>query len=82
LAPLRYAATVEAWAGCDRPARQCQGGHVQAWRDDGETTAANGGLECGTHNRWKDRHRYQTFRDPTGVWHTYRPDGTELEPAA
>jgi hypothetical protein len=70
------------WAGCDRPPRQCQGGHLEPFRDDGETTAANGGLECGPHNRFKDRHRYKTWRDPNGTWHTYRPDGTELHPAA
>jgi hypothetical protein len=21
---------------------------------------------------------YRTWRDPDGLWHTYRPDGTEL----
>jgi hypothetical protein len=70
------------WVSCDRPPRQCQGGHGQPWRDDGETTAANGGLECGPHNRFKDKHNYRTWRDPNGQWHTYRPDGTELQPAA
>jgi Domain of unknown function (DUF222) len=70
------------WVGCDRPPRQCQGGHLQPWRDDGETTAANGGLECGPHNRFKDSHNFRTWRDPNGQWHTYRPDGTEIQPAA
>jgi hypothetical protein len=70
------------WSGCDRPPRQCQGGHLEPWRNHGETTAANGGLECGPHNRFKDVHNFRTWRDPNGQWHTYRPDGTELRPAA
>jgi Domain of unknown function (DUF222) len=70
------------WVSCDRPPNQCQGGHLEPWRDDGPTTAANGGLECGPHNRFEDKHNYRTWRDPNGQWHTYRPDGTEVQPAA
>jgi hypothetical protein len=70
------------WVSCDRPPRQCQGGHLEPWRHDGPTTAQNGGLECGPHNRFKDKHNYRTWRDPNGQWHTYRPDGTEVQPAA
>jgi hypothetical protein len=32
---------------------------------------------CGRHNHFKQR-GYRTWRDPTGQWHTYRPDGTEI----
>jgi hypothetical protein len=32
---------------------------------------------CARHNRWK-QHGYRTWRDPTGHWHTHRPDGTEI----
>jgi hypothetical protein len=40
------------WVSCDRP--PSQGGHGQPWRDDGPTTAENGGLECGPHNRFTE----------------------------
>ena len=40
----------------------------------------NGGPACARHNRWKQQHGFRTWRDPTGQWHTYRPDGTEIAP--
>jgi len=64
------------WPGCIH--RRCQIDHVQEWvADDGDTDVANSGPLCGRHNRWKTR-GYHTWRDPTGVWHTQRPDGTEI----
>ena len=41
------------------------------------TNPANAGALCGRHDRWKTR-GYTTWRDPTGRWHTSRPDGTEI----
>jgi len=33
---------------------------------------------CPRHNRWKQQRGFRTQRDPTGRWHTYRPDGSEI----
>jgi hypothetical protein len=66
------------WPGCGLPARQCEGDHVRPWRAGGGTSAANGAPLCGHHNRFKQRHGYRTWRDPDGVWHAARPDGTEI----
>ena len=63
------------WPGCIH--RRCQVDHTVDWARDGPTAAANSGPLCPRHNRWKTR-GYHTFRDVTGVWHTIRPDGTEI----
>ena len=48
------------------------------WADD----APQRGPACGRHNRLKSQ-GYSAHRDAHGMWHVYRPDGTELtEPAA
>ncbi len=65
------------WPGCDLRSGRCQTDHSQPWADDGPTAPTNGAPACARHNRWKQR-GYQTWRDPTGHWHTYRPDGTEF----
>ena len=67
------------WPGCHTSWRYCQGDHTVAHRHGGPTAASNGGLQCGHHNRWKER-GYRTRRDPNGTFHTYRPDGTEIIP--
>ena len=41
---------------CDQPGERCQGDHVQAWTAGGTTTADNGQLRCGFHNRWRWQH--------------------------
>ena len=41
------------------------------------TVPANGGPRCPRHNLIKN-HGYTVHRDPTGRWHTYQPDGTEI----
>ncbi len=46
----------------------------------GPPALRNAGPLCPRHNRWKTR-GYRTWRDPTGAWHTYRPDGTEIQAA-
>ena len=65
------------WIGCDRPASQSQADHVLPHAHAGPTSAANGSPLCQHHNPWKNN-GYRTWRDPQGLWHTYRPDGTEL----
>ena len=79
--PLRDAVLLSAhrctWPACAVPGSACQADHVLPWSQAGPTSTANGGLECGHHNRWKTR-GYRTWRDPKGHWHHYRPDGTEL----
>jgi hypothetical protein len=68
-----------AWPGCHVPVRQSQVDHTIAYAARGSTGAQNGGILCGRHNRYKTR-GYRTWRDPTGTWHTYRPDHTEIAP--
>jgi hypothetical protein len=65
------------WPGCDKQAGRCQTDHSEPWADNGPTSPDNGGPMCPAHNRHKSR-GYRTWRDPTGLWHTYRPDGTEI----
>ncbi|HZN20175.1 MAG TPA: DUF222 domain-containing protein, partial [Micromonosporaceae bacterium] len=40
-----------AFPGCDRPARWCQGHHVQSWADGGPTRLSNIALICTFHHR-------------------------------
>jgi hypothetical protein len=66
------------WPGCGL--HHCQLDHTTGWTDGGVTHPANAGPLCARHNRFKSR-GYRCWRDPTGVWHTYRPDGTEIRAA-
>ncbi len=66
------------WPGCHVRVRHCQIDHAHEWHQGGRTDPANANLLCGRHNRWKTNHGYRVHRDPNGVWHTYRPDGTEV----
>ncbi len=66
------------WPGCGH--RRCQLDHTTGWGDGGVTNQHNAGPLCPRHNRFKTR-GYQCWRDPNGVWHTYRPDGTEITAA-
>ena len=63
------------WPGCGL--HRCQIDHTVGWTHGGVTNPANSGPLCGRHNRFKTR-GYRTWRDPTGIWHTTRPDGTEI----
>ena len=45
-----------------------------------QTNLRNAGPLCARHNRFKTR-GYRTWRDPHGIWHTQRPDGTEIQAA-
>jgi hypothetical protein len=65
-------------AGCRIRGRDCQADHIEEWSRGGATDADNGRMACGHHNRGKN-HGFTTRRDDGGRWHTYRPDGTEIE---
>ena len=66
------------WPGCRVQSGRCQADHLHEWSaGHGPTRTDNGGPLCGRHNRFK-HHGYTVHRDRTGHWHTYRPDGTEL----
>lgn len=69
------------WPGCFVPVGRCQADHIEDWQHGGCTCSTNGAPLCGRHNRWKNR-GYKVWRDPDGIWHTYRPDGTEIGVAA
>jgi len=68
------------WPGCDTPAQRCDIDHVIPYADGGETTQANGALECPYHHRIRHRRPkpFRVTRDPDGTLHHHRPDGTEL----
>ena len=68
------------WPGCGLPANRCQGDHVIEWSDLGDTKPENGAPACGRHNRLKSR-GFRAHRDADGIWHIYRPDGTEIDAA-
>ncbi|CAN5162816.1 hypothetical protein BH20ACT3_BH20ACT3_06690 [soil metagenome] len=75
----RLAATECYWPGCHVPVTDCQIDHLIGWADraGGSTNPGNRAPACGRHNRYKQR-GYRVHRDPTGRWHTLRPDGTEI----
>ncbi|HEY5927823.1 MAG TPA: hypothetical protein VIV11_39325, partial [Kofleriaceae bacterium] len=64
-------------AGCAAPIRHCQADHLTEWGRLGHTNGPNGAPLCGRHNRVKNT-GYRVHRDDHGFWHTYRPDGTEI----
>ena len=66
------------WPGCTIPTSQCEIDHTIDHTNGGRTNPGNGGPFCGKHNRWKQK-GFTVWRDPTGQWHTHRPDSTEIE---
>lgn len=68
------------WPGCDVPGEHCQIDHLIGFtRHGGETRSRNAGPGCGRHNRDKEE-GFSVWLDDEGVWHVYRPDGTEIAP--
>ena len=65
------------WPGCTVPTSHCQIDHTTDYAHGGPTTPTNGTPLCARHNRHKQR-GYTVSRDPTGTWHTHRPNGTEI----
>ena len=67
------------FAGCTAPAAWCDVHHVQHWAHGGPTSCENGALLCERHHTAVHEGGFTVARDPgTAVWHTYRPDGTEI----
>jgi hypothetical protein len=68
-----------AFAGCTAPAAWCDFHHVDHWAWGGETSCENGALLCERHHTAVHEGGFAIARDPgTAVWHTYRPDGSEI----
>ncbi len=65
------------YPGCSTPSSRSVADHSHDYQHGGGTSTANGGPMCNHHNLRKNL-GYETWRDPTGHWHTHRPDGTEI----
>ena len=63
---------------CEVPAARCQTDHMLDWHKLGTTSPGNGPPECAYHNLRKLNRGYQVTRDEHGRYHTWRPDGTEI----
>ena len=69
------------FADCDNPPEWCDVHHEIHWAHGGVTSCDNGGLLCEPHHTACHEGGFTVHRDPgTGIWHTYRPDGTEIHP--
>lgn len=67
------------FTGCTAPASWCDVHHVQHWIHGGPTSCENGALLCERHHTAVHEGGFTIARDPgTAVWHTYRPNGTEI----
>ncbi len=67
------------FAGCTAPAAWCDVHHVVHWAFGGPTSCENGALLCERHHTAVHEGGFTIARDRgTAVWHTYRPDGTEV----
>jgi hypothetical protein len=54
--------------------------HVIHWVYGGPTSCENGALLCERHHTAVHEGGFTIARDPgTATWHTYRPDGSEIE---
>jgi hypothetical protein len=67
------------FAACTAPAAWCDFHHVDHWVWGGETSCENGALVCESHHTAVHEGGFTIARDPgTAIWHTYRPDGSEI----
>jgi hypothetical protein len=67
------------FAGCAAPAAWCDVHHVVHWAHGGPTSCENGALLCERHHTSVHEGGFTIRRDPgTAVWHTFRPNGTEI----
>ena len=66
------------FVGCLVKSSACEIDHRKPWAQGGRTHPDNGDPLCGGHNRLKQQ-GFTVWRDPNGTWHTYRPDGTEID---
>jgi hypothetical protein len=71
------------WAGgaCEARHGFLHVDHAVAHRIGGATDQINASPLCGHHNRLKES-GFRVARDATGTWHTYRADGTPIQPPA
>jgi hypothetical protein len=69
---------VLSFAGCGAPTWWCDVYHRLAWALGGETSLENTALRCERHHTQVDAGSFTNDRDPTGHWHTYRRDGSEI----
>lgn len=84
-APVGIRRAVEArdehcvFAGCFAPPDWCDVHHTPVhWAHGGDTSEKNSGLVCQRHHTTCHEGGFRVERDPRGVWHTYRPDGSEV----
>lgn len=79
--PLREAVLLShrccVFRGCGLPSSLCEADHLHPFAPGGATSVANGAPLCDVHNRWKNQ-GWRVWRDADGLWHTYRPDGSEF----
>jgi hypothetical protein len=67
------------FAGCTAPAAWCDIHHVIHWAYGGPTSCDNGALLCERHHTACHEGGFAVARVAgTAVWHSYRPDGTEI----
>jgi hypothetical protein len=67
------------FVGCSAPPAWCDIHHVDHWAWGGETSCETGALVCEQHHTAVHEGGFRVAREPgTTVWHTYRPDGSEL----
>ena len=67
------------FTACTAPAAWCDVHHVVHWVRGGPTSCENGALLCERHHTAVHEGGFSVARDPgTAVWHTYRPDGSEI----
>ena len=67
------------FTGCAAPAAWCDVHHVIHWAHGGPTSCDNGALLCERHHTAVHEGGFTVAREAgTVVWHTYRPDGSEI----
>jgi hypothetical protein len=67
------------FAGCTAPPAWCDVHHPWFWAYGGPTSLDNSALLCERHHTCCHEGGFTVSRDAaTGVWHTYRPDGSEI----
>ncbi len=67
------------FAGCTAPPAWCDIHHPWHWAYGGPTSLDNSALLCERHHTCCHEGGFTVARDPgTAVWHTYRPDGSEV----
>jgi hypothetical protein len=67
------------FAGCTAPPAWCDIHHPWHWVYGGPTSLDNSALLCERHHTCCHEGGFTVARDPgTAVWHTYRPDGSEV----